>query len=318
MIRKLVFPLLTVICAFNSLSCFSQAKKPTLMVMPAEVWCFENGFSDTYDTQGRTIRVPDYQRAYQESADLLNVTTKIGELMAERGFPLKDMSAMIRDINQSAAEDAMTVSSQGNALAETPLEKLLNRAKADILVELAWKVSTVGPKKSVTYTLRGIDAYTNKQVAAAQGTGAQSFSAEVPVLLEEAVLENMDNFNAQLLAHFEDLMENGREVTLNLRVFDNGSGLSFESEYNGEELTEIIDAWMANNSVKHRYSLSDAGSTHLKFEQVRIPLYRENGMPMDTRHFATSLRKYLSAQYNIPAKIITKGLGRVDIILGEK
>ena len=316
--KKFLFVALLV-AAINAISCYGQAKKPTLMVMPADVWCFENGFSDTYETQGRTVRIPDYERAYQENADLLIVTTKIGELMAERGFPLKDMSSTIRDINRSSTEDEMTLSRAGNTIAETPLEKLLNRAKADILVEVTWKVSTVGPKKSVTYTLRGIDAYTNKQVAAAQGTGPQSFSAEVPVLLEEAVLENMDNFIAQLQAHFDDLLENGREVIVNLRVFDNGTGLSFEDEYDGEELTDVIDDWMAQNTVNHRYNLTDAGSTSMHFEQVRIPLYRENGMPMDTRHFGTQLRRFLSKPpYNIPAKIITKGLGRGDIILGEK
>ncbi|MDE6229874.1 MAG: hypothetical protein K2M40_08825, partial [Muribaculaceae bacterium] len=114
-------------------------------------------------------------------------------------------------------------------------------------------------------------------------------------------------------------LENGREVTINLNVFDNGSDLTFESEFGGEELTDIIDNWMAENTVQHRYSLSDAGETHLGFEQVRIPLYRENGMPMDTRNFAGNLRKFLQASpYNIKSKLITKGLGRVDLILGEK
>lgn len=240
--------------------------------------------------------------------------------MAERGFPLKDMHATIRDINRSNVEDAMTTSrSSGAELAETPLEKLLARAKGDILVELSWKLNTVGPKRSITYTLRGIDAYTNKQIAAAQGTGPQSYAVEVPVLIEEAVLENMDNFIAQLQAHFNDLIDNGREIVLNVKVFDNGTGLSMEDEIGGEELTDIIDNWMAENTVNHRYSLSDAGETHLTFEQVRIPLYRENGMPMDTRNFASELRKYLrKAPYNIQSKIITKGLGRVDLILGEK
>lgn len=299
---------------------YSQAKKPTLMVVPAEVWCFENGYSKVVTLQGRDTRTPDYERACQESMDLLNVATKIGELMAERGFPLKDMSAAIRDINRSAVEDEITTSgTSGAMLAETPLERLLARAKADILVELAWKVMSVGPKQSVTYTLRGIDAYTNKQIAASSGTGQQSFSTEVPVLLEEAVLLHMDNFIAQLQAHFDDLVKNGREVAVNVRIFDNGMGLSFEDEYQGEELVDVIDRWMAENTVAHRYNLTDATEYRMTFEQVRIPLYRENGMPMDTRHFATGLRRLLAKEpFSIPVKIITKGLGRVDIIIGEK
>lgn len=301
-------------------SVFGQAKKPTLMVLPADAWCTEQGYVKSFDMQGKMTVVNDYEKAVRENGMLLNVTTKIGELMAERGFPLKDLGATIRNINQSAAEDEMTVSvTSGSALAETPLDRLLNRAKADIIVELYWKVNTVGPKNSITYTLRGIDAYTNKQVAAAQGSGLSSFSADISVLIEEAVLEHMDGFLSQLQQHFDDLVENGREVVVNVRWFDNGSGASFEDEVNGEELTDVIDNWMADNTVQHRYNLTDATGSVLRFEQVRIPLYRENGNAMDTRSFVNGLRRYLGkAPYNIKGKLLTKGLGRVDLVLGEK
>ncbi len=299
------------------LTMFGQAKKPTLMVVPGDTWCSQNGYMSSYDMQGRTVNVPNYEKALQEDMDLVNVITKIGELMAERGFPLKDMASSIRSINQNSVEDEMTSSSKsGSALAETPLDKLLNRAKADILVELSWKINKTGPKSSVTYTLRGIDAYTNKQIAATQGTGAQTFSAEIPILLEEAVLEHMDNFTAQLQKHFEDLLTNGREITLNIRMFDNGSGKTLEDEFGDSELSEVIDNWMAQNTVNHRYNLTDATENIMHFEQVRIPLYRPNGMPMDTRHFATELRKYLATTpYQLKAKVLTKGLGHADVII---
>ncbi len=311
--------IIVIIGVLSDISVYSQAKKPTLMVIPAEAWCMERGYFQTYENQGKVSKVPDYETAFQGNSDLLNVVTKIGGLMADRQFPLKDMQSAIRDINRSEAEDAMTVSRGGNGLAETPVEKLLRRAKADIMVELAWKVNQRGPKKSVTYTLRGIDAYSNKQVAAAQGTGTPSFSADEAVLLEEAVVQHMDNFLAQLQAHFDDMLENGREVVMNVAIFDTAAGLSFDDEFNGAELTDIIDDWMAENTVKHRYSLSDATDKRLSFEQVRIPLFQKNGNAMDTRNFAVGLRKFLSKPpYNIPVKLVTKGLGRVEVILGEK
>lgn len=299
---------------------FGQAKKPTIMVVPADAWCNANGYRTGFTAQGVTTNVPDYKTALQTDMDLLNVITKIGELMAERQFPLKDLASTIRSIEQSGAEDEMTMSStSGASLSVSPLDRLLDRAKADIMVEVLWKVNTVGPKNSVTYTLRGLDAYTNKQIAAAQGTGAPSFSAEIPVLLEEAVLANMDNFTSQLQAYFDDLQTNGREVAVDIRVFDNGSGLTLEDEYDGTELQEAIDNWMAENTVSHRYSLSDATENLMKFEQVRIPLYKPNGMPMDTRSFVDSLRKYLKNEpYNLTCKTMTRGLGRAILVIGEK
>lgn len=298
----------------------AQAKKPTIMVVPDDAWCTANGYVIETENQGKVTRTPDYERALQENIDLVTTITKIGELMNERDFPLKDLSTIIKNINRNAAEDEMLVSrTSGASLAETPYDRVITRAKADIIVELLWRVNTTGPKRSITYQLKGVDAYSGKNIASAEGTGAPSFSAEIPVLIEEAVLEKMDGFTSQLQNHFDDMVENGREVVLNVRVFDNGSGLTLEDEYDGEELASIIDDWMAQNTVNHRYNLSDQTENLMYFEQVRIPLYRPNGNAMDTRHFANALRKFLSeAPYNITSKVVTKGLGRADVILGEK
>lgn len=39
------------------------------------------------------------------------------------------------------------------------------------------------------------------------------------------------------MTYFEDINENGREVAVDVRVFDNGSGLDLESEFNDMELS---------------------------------------------------------------------------------
>lgn len=315
--KRNVFLLLFASMAFLA---FAQAKKPTIMVIPDDPWCAEHGYVQEFTNQGKTNMVTDYERAVRTDMDLVNAITKVGELMTERGLNLKDLQSNIQSINQSNAEEEMTKSlTSGATLAETPYEKLLNRAKADIVIKLQWKVNTAGPRTSVTYTLRGIDAYTNKQVASATGTGAPSSYSDPALLLEEACVEKMDAFVAQLQAHFEDLLENGREVSINVRMFDNGSGISFNDEYGDSELTDVIDDWMAENTVNHRYNLSDASDYVLRFEQVRIPLYRSNGRPMDTRSFVNQLKKYLAnAPYNLTSKLLTKGLGRVDLVIGEK
>lgn len=297
----------------------AQAKKPTLMVVPSNSWCAEHGFLQKFTNQGVETEVPDYEKALNKDMELTMVISKIGELFSDRGYPLKDLSQTIKGIQRNEAEDEMLVSStSGASIAETPIDRLYKRAKADIILEMTWKVNKNGPRRSVTYLLRALDAYTNKQVAAAQGTGTPSISAELPVLLTEAVLENMDRFLIQLQSHFEDLVANGREVAIGIRVFDNGSDLSLESEYDGQELAEIIEDWMSSNTVKQHYNLTDATETMMNFEQVRIPLARANGRLMDTRSFVSDLRKHLRDKYEITSKIVTKGLGKADLILGEK
>lgn len=311
--------LLSISFVFVTILCFSQAKKPELMVMPSDVWCNDKGYMISYDNQGVQEEIPDYKKAVKTDKELTNVISKIGALMADRGFPLKDLSATISGIEQREAEERLITSKAGSQIAESPLDKIRRVAKADIILSVDWTVNQVGPKRSITYNLQALDAYTNKQIAAVQGTGAPSMAAETVLLLEEAIVLNMDNFASRLQAYFDDLFANGREVTVRVRVFDNGSGVDLESEYDGMELTEIIDDWMWENTVEHRYSKIDGTENYIDFSQVRIPLFRENGRAMDTETFVRNLSKYLrQAPYSLTSKVLTRGLGEAVLIIGEK
>ena len=311
--------LLTITTFLFCMVVFGQAKKPTIMVVPSDVWCVQNHFTTTYDNQGVQETIPDYYRALQNDANLLLAIGKINSMMTDRGFPLKDLQTVTKSVNQKNAEDNMFQSkTSGASLAENPIDRLRRVSKADIIMQLTYTLNVMGPKYSVTYNLQGLDAYTNKQIAGAQGTGKQTFTAELPVLLEEAVVNNMDNFCDQLMAYFEDLQENGREVTVDIRVFDNGSGLDLETEFGGMELSEIIDDWMSDNTVSHVFNKSDGSETFIQYEQVRIPLYKTNGQQMDTESFVRELRKFLRDKYKIESKVMTRGLGRCILAIGEK
>ena len=296
---------------------FGQAKKPTLMVVPADNWCIANNYVDKINDQGTVKDVPNYKRALQNSSECYNVITKINTLMSDRSFPLKDLSSVLKSMTNNTVMDIVTTSSSGAELAESTLDLIKRNSNADIILELNWQVNTVGPKKSITYSLAAKDSYTDKQIAGAQGTGSPSFSADLPVLLEEAVVANMDNFCAQLQAHFDDMMENGREVTMEVKVVEDGSGINLASEYEGEELTDIIDDWVSDNSVNHRYNLSQGSNNFLKFEQIRIPLFQANGRPNDTRRWTRDLSKFLTTKYQIPSKVDIRGLGKAVLLIGE-
>lgn len=301
-----------------------QAKKPTIMVVPSDNWCITNGFTLEFDNQGTMETIPDYRRAFQESSDLLLVVSKINGLMSDRGFPLKNMESEIKSISQVSALDAMRSSkNSGSGVAESPVDQILNQAKADIIIQLTWSVNKVGPNRSITFNLQGLDAYSNKQIATAAGTGAPSFTVELPVLLEEAVVSHIDPFTYRLQNHFDDLFENGREVSITIKRWDDWD-MDLESYFGPEddELGFIIEDWMAANTVNGRFSTKDATENMLVFEQVRIPLYydrRGRQMAMDTRRFASQLSKFLKNEpYNIENKLTTRGLGEVTIYLGSK
>ncbi|MCQ2152933.1 MAG: DUF6175 family protein, partial [Bacteroidales bacterium] len=213
-----------------------QAKKPSLMVVPSDMWCNTHGFVVVEDSMGEQIPVPDYRKALMSDPYLISVISKINGLMADRGFPLKNLESEIKSLNTSSAEEAAITAKDGSGVMTNTLAQLRQRSRADIILQLSWTINETGPKRSVTYTLQGLDSYTNKEVATATGTGEPSFTAEIPVLLEEAVNAHMDEFCERLQNHFEDLLTNGREVSMNIKVFDNPNGYDLESEFDGKEL----------------------------------------------------------------------------------
>lgn len=297
---------------------YAQAKKPTIMVVPSDVWCNINGYMMEFDNQGTKVKIPDYKRAFQENADLLLVIAKLGELMAERGFPLESMENGLKKLSSESAEDAMLTSKTGAGITESPIDKLKKTAKADIWMQVTWTINQIGPKKSITFILQGLDAYTDKQIAGASGTGNELIGATLPVMLQTSVLSHLDSFNVQLMTHFDDMFKNGREIVIRIKKFDSWDG-DLEKEYEGKELNSYIEEWLAKNCVQGRFSTIESTENMMLFKQVRIPMYNEAGIALDARGFCKGLSSYLKkAPFEIINKAMVKGLGEASIVLGEK
>lgn len=315
--KKSIF---TIALALVALVASAQIKKPSLMVIPSDVWCISNGYYTEVDNMGTTMKVPNYKQALQENMGLKLAIAKLNDLMAERQFPLQSLEQTIKNLEQQRMEDNMTMSKAGNEISESPLDEVSRVAKCDIILELSWELKDFGPKHSLSYVLEGRDAYTSKTIGAASGTGAPSFTADVDVLLEEAIVSNMDNFNNRLLDHFTEMQTIGREISLDVKVFaNNAAGVDLETEFDDDELIDVINDWLQKNTVQGRFTMPYASENVANFTQVRIPVYDERGRAIDANGFAKQLSKFLKKDpYNIPSKVLVKGLGRAVIILGEK
>ena len=246
------------------------------------------------------------------------VISKVGQVLTEQGYRLKDAEQEIKSISMKTAEDNVTTSKKsGASLVESPLDQLKRRVKSDVIIQLWWQVNRTGNGNSASFTLEAFDAYTNKRIATSTGTTKPS-SDIIPVLLARAVKENIKPFDHQMDDWFADQTKRGREISLTIRCWDSWDK-DLEEEYNGEELTDCIQNWLQKNCVNGTFNLSDGTESFAQFEQVRIPLFDDNGKAMDARAFATKLRKYLQQPpFNITSKVMVRGLGEAIVVLGEK
>ena len=309
-----------------NVTCAQKAKKPTIMIVPSDNWCVQNGYVQIFNNQGTDRIVPDYRKALQNSSELLQVISQINGMMAERGFPLKDLEGSLNDLEQEAADNAMRMSSKtGGGVNISPIDQLKMVAQADIWMQLTWTVEKKGPKKSISFNLRGLDAYTNKQVATAVGTGLPSFQASVPSLLEEAVLAHIDNFNSTLMDYFDDLFENGREVIMRVKIWDDwGEDLESEFGEEEEELMYIIEDWLEENEniMGGNFNVSTATENMMYIEQIRIPVsitdQKGREKSFSVRKLGRNLKKYLDKEFEIESKVENNGLGKLTIWIGHK
>lgn len=304
----------SIIFLFLSLSLFAQqAKKPTIMILPSDNWCVTRYFTKTYNNQGETVYYPDYRRAFLEDSELETVISKIGELLTEKGYSLKDAHQATKSLETNLAKNDVIFSNTNNAgLAMSPLDILKQRVRSDILIQINWNVT----KEAITFTMEAFDTYTNKRISTATGVSERNKDI-IPIQIENAIKKHIKKFDEQMDKYFQDLQANGREIAVNIQVWDN-SETNLETEYQGNELLWHIQEWLYQNTVKGQYNLSDATENFAYFEQVRIPIIQRN-RALDAREFVRGLQKYLQeSPYNVTSKIIIQGLGKAALIIGEK
>ena len=306
---------LTMLLLCSMITFAQTAKKPTIMVIPSDHWCTSRYFTKVMDNQGKKVTINDYEAAFREDAELYSVAAKIGEIMAANGYPVKDYMQEYKSLMDEQTEE-VTMSSMGSMIEETPLDMLRSRVKYDIELCVDWMVHQEKNGRSVSVSIAAIDTYSNKQVAAANGT-CNAADKIIARLIEDALNKQMGGFTQQLNNHFADLTNNGREITLQIRVWDSGSITLEDENAEGVALIDMISSWVEDNTVAGAFNLTSNTESRAKFEQVRIPMLNVKGRAMDARMFANQLRQYLKTQ-GVDSKVMNKGLGEATLILGEK
>ncbi len=310
----------TLLLILTSLMGFSQViKKATFMVMPSTQWMTLNNYVTTIDNQGESVDVYNYKKAMSQDIDLLPVIAKIEGILKSRGLQTINMQAKLADLDIERSEDAMLTSKTSKStVVESAYDRLVKRAKADYLVYITWNIVKSGPNRSVTFTMQAKDAYTLEDASSVSGNGKGSFDASLPVILEEVVLTHIDPFLAQVTEHVEDIFTNGRKVKFVVKKWPSWDG-DLEKEFDGKELREIIEDWLRDNTVNGQYSSENSTENIIEFNNVRIPTLDANGKGLDANNFFRPLSKVLKEPpYLITNRMVVNGLGKVQIVLGEK
>lgn len=294
-------------------NCFAQTpKKPSLIILPSDGWCTERYFIQRFDNQGTMTDMPDYERAFKEDVELPMVISTVGGFLAEKGYAVKDAEQATKNLRTTIAENNATMSKSGVSLAENTLDVIKNRVKADILIQISW--TYLG--ETTQFTVEAFDCYSGFRIPATITGFGKGSKSNIVSVLEKGIPSKLGDFDKKLQKYFDELNSTGREITLDVRRWADWEN-DFDTEYDGEPLTDIIEKWMSDNTVNASYNMTESDENIAKFEQVHIPVFNDRGTAMDARNFASKFRAYLKNKLGIPAKVISSGLGKAVIILGD-
>ena len=312
--KNLLLCLLVIVFQIELLA--QTAQKPVVMVVPEKAWCIKSG----YTKDGKTV---DYRKALLNE-DVLNAVTRMGAIMADRGYPLKLLSATLDEIGNEAALDIALRSKGDGEIVEDDLDQLLRVANADIMVNIAFNRLNVGPRSQIEFRVTGVDAATQKQITGNLVRSSAS-SAPMSILVDEGVSGFMDSFSSQLMRHFQNIIDKGREGTI---IFKTASDcpLNFESEVslNGEtgELAEAIEYWIAEHAKSDNFTQLGKSRVRLAYEQVRFPLYGKSKFgsrqrAINAEGFIRPIGDFLS-RFGLSVSTTPIGIGKVYVVLGRK
>lgn len=293
-----------------------QATLPTIMVRPGKAWCIANGYYKTEDNQGRTTQVIDYQSALNNFKVIQNIT-EVEAILKDEGFKTASMRSQTEAIDDFAAEEMLMTDEYGNGMEKDGLDLARERAKADIYLDISWEIETVGPKKQLSYTLEGKDAYTQDDVCSVTGVGEPSISATEAVLLREAVIGKIPEMKDRLANYMANILENGRAVRLKISK-STASTIHLETTVQGGTLDRVIYKWILANAVQHRAEKISSTRNQANYT-ANIALYDNDGLPMSAEDFLWQLSDYLAASpYNISSIVKMQGLGQAILWINGK
>ena len=252
-----------------------QQALPSLMVIPSDNLLSEYGAmsNKTYEN-GRKYVIRDYQHYLQANKDNQHILSVIQEAFVEMNYPLTDLEQGLKQINTQEATDI------ADNLEKDSKTLLLTTIQPDIILELDYHnkmdlASHDVTKRTLSYTLRAIDSYTNKVISSVNESGISG--TETVTQLKESLVSKMESFSADITSYFSDILYRGREITVRVTV-EKGANIHLSDDnVEGDTYSDWIVDYMDTHTVKGAYKLQRNTNNEIYFVNARIKLLNDDG-----------------------------------------
>ncbi len=277
MINKKILTLLLLLLAAGTAGLAQDEKpapttiQPTIMAIP-------------FTPEGRSLR-QNFERN-----DILRIAiTKVKEAFDDRGVNTIDFRAKLKQLNNTGA---LTDEQQRSIK-----DDVVALSGADIYVEVEAKKNHSSTGNSVTVIMTAYDAFSGESLANKVSTSPKFKTTNFAKLTEKAVEAEIDNLLNTIQEKFNDIVENGRTIVLNIGLSEDAD-YDFDAEVDdsGDLLSDLIEDWVQDASFKNYYHLQGVTDTKMIFDLVKIPLKDDRGRSYRVSKFGARFKKFLKSK----------------------
>lgn len=311
--------LISILLASFLVTLSTHAQKPSAMVFPSDQYMETKGYGKYIETEN-TISgkkwVSDYNQFFLEDFEGKTIVQAIERAFLELDYPLKNLENELRILERRSADRSYSSLQTEMSMRDI----LLNTAKPDIRIEVGLKAENVMGQLSVDFQLAAYDAYNGTNVANSpnMSTG-RGGSANLNALVSNAVIKNMPEFEQGFINHFNNIVENGRNSVLEITISED-CGCYFYDYFgtgdNEEELSFIFREYVKNGTVNRSPRVATNTETYMKFEDVMVPLYDDNGDQQDAAYWAqNNIVRKLRTDFGLVIRREEVGLGELRLVV---
>lgn len=261
--RNLIILLFSLVATFCNAQ-NSTTVQPKIIVMP-------------YVTEGNDIRL-----CIETDPNMRIVLSKIREAFDKRGFTTIDFEAKLKaqSVNNALSDNAQTNRSS----------MVIQNSGADIYVETEYIYTPSSEGNSVKVIMKACDVSTGGALASKDAFSGQFYTEDIGRLAGAAVEKVADDFLNVIQTKFDDIVENGRSIILDIKI-NEASTHTLHEEFNESELVDQIEDWVADHAYKNNYHVQGSTELEIIFDDIRIPLKDENGRNYNVNQFDREMRQ---------------------------
>ncbi len=295
----------------------TEQAKQSIMVLPSDKLLQKCGALKITKSMGKTLYFRDYQAFLLSNSTNQHIIRSIQNSFNSFDYPLMDLEQSLKSIeNQILLDEADGVQKDAKTL-------LLTSVRPDIIIEFDYEsvVSAASRDKiirTLSYNIVLLDAFSNKAIGSINDFKTTQVESDenVEQILYSAINDNVSKLSKQITNYFEDILENGREITFRVAT-SSTSPICLQDMYNdeGHTYSDWIRTWVKTNAKLGTATMQTNSNREMNFVNVRIKNHQEDGTQYNAYDFADEFRKEFYRTFKVQVSNNTQGLANAFLLI---